>query len=273
MALGKYKISAIEGGVEQAYFYMDWRTSDYGACPDVYFNYDVASNHFRNYANTQTIDGTTQTVWDLVDEIDFVTTGLELYSTLSNYDNHPKINWNAFHNSITVSSYRIYRKYGSAPFELRTSVSSNTFNYVDSSVSISQQLGGTNVQYYVAAYLGTSESLPGNIISVNVKGGEILKENNLKGNSIQDLSCDLFQNYPNPFNPSTMINYQLRESDFVNLKVYNSIGETVAELVNQEQEQGSYSIEFNALNLPSGIYLYKIQTDKFTDVKKMILLR
>ena len=90
MALGLYKISAIEGGVEQAYFYMDWRTSDYDASPDVYFKYDIANNHFRNEANTQTIDGTNQTVWDLVDEIDLVTSGLELYSTLSNFNNHPK---------------------------------------------------------------------------------------------------------------------------------------------------------------------------------------
>lgn len=83
----------------------------------------------------------------------------------------------------------------------------------------------------------------------------------------------LYQNYPNPFNPSTNISYQLKENGFVNLKVYNFIGETVAELVNQRQAQGNYSIAFNAANLPSGIYLYKLQTDNFSDVKKMILLR
>ena len=58
MALGKYKISAIEGGVERAYFYMDWRTSDYGPTPDVFFKYDITNNHFRNNEDTQTIDGT-----------------------------------------------------------------------------------------------------------------------------------------------------------------------------------------------------------------------
>lgn len=98
------------------------------------------------------------------------------------------------------------------------------------------------------------------------------KENNLE--NVEEINeFILTQNYPNPFNPSTIINYQLCEDGFVNLKVYNSIGETVAELVNHRQEQGNYSIEFIAATLTSGIYFYKIQTDKFTDVKKMILLR
>jgi hypothetical protein len=65
----------------------------------------------------------------------------------------------------------------------------------------------------------------------------------------------------------------LKEDGFVNLTIYNSIGESISELINQRQEQGNYSVEFNASNLVSGIYFYKLQTDNFTDVKKMILLR
>ena len=146
---------------------------------------------------------------------------------------------------------------------------------MDGSVTISQQLGGTNIQYDVTAYLSSSESLPGNKLNVNVKGGEILKENAsiLKENSIKEFSYNLYQNYPNPFNPTTLINYELSEAVFVNLKVYNLIGENVAELVNEKQEKGSYLVEFNASYLSSGIYFYKIQTDKFSEIKKMILLR
>jgi hypothetical protein len=109
MALGKYKISAIEGGVEQAYFYMDWRTSDYDVSPDVYFKYDITNNHFRNSEDTQTIDGTNQTVWNLVSGIDHVTSGLELYLNVSNQSGNPYLAWNAYHSS-NILGYNIYRK-------------------------------------------------------------------------------------------------------------------------------------------------------------------
>jgi len=80
-------------------------------------------------------------------------------------------------------------------------------------------------------------------------------------------------NYPNPFNPSTTISYQIPENSFVNLVVYNSLGQKVEELVNQEQASGKYSVKFNAANLPSGVYIYKLQTDNFSDVKKMLLTK
>ncbi len=89
LAIGRYKIEAIESGTIQATFYMDWTTSDYGSSPDVWFKYDVANNQFKNSANTQIINGTTQTVWDLVSTIDHVTTGLELYTTLTSQSGHP----------------------------------------------------------------------------------------------------------------------------------------------------------------------------------------
>ena len=84
---------------------------------------------------------------------------------------------------------------------------------------------------------------------------------------------ELFQNYPNPFNPSTIISYQLPENSFVNLVVYNALGQKVAELVNQHQSVGQYSVKFDASNLPSGVYIYKLQADEFSDVKKMLLTK
>jgi len=84
---------------------------------------------------------------------------------------------------------------------------------------------------------------------------------------------ELEQNYPNPFNPSTQITYQIPKNDFVSLLVYNSLGQVVKTLVNKEQSKGKYSINFDASNLPSGIYLYKIESGNFIDVKKMLLLK
>jgi len=86
-------------------------------------------------------------------------------------------------------------------------------------------------------------------------------------------SYTLYQNHPNPFNPTTIIGFTLPESGMVNLKVYNTIGELVAELVNGQMEAGSYIIPFNASDLPSGIYLYRIIVNNFVSAKKMILTK
>ncbi|MBU1798202.1 MAG: T9SS type A sorting domain-containing protein [Bacteroidetes bacterium] len=83
----------------------------------------------------------------------------------------------------------------------------------------------------------------------------------------------LFQNYPNPFNPSTEIRYSLSEASKVTIKIYNSIGQEIATLVNKFQDSGQYSVIFNAGNQPSGIFLYSINADEYVLVKKMLLLK
>ena len=84
---------------------------------------------------------------------------------------------------------------------------------------------------------------------------------------------NLFQNYPNPFNPTTKINYEIPKRSFVTLKVYDVLGKEVATLVNQDMSAGSYEINFDASELTSGIYFYRISAGSFTETKKMILLR
>ncbi len=87
------------------------------------------------------------------------------------------------------------------------------------------------------------------------------------------LSYSLKQNYPNPFNPSTNIKYSVPENVFVKLTVYNLVGEEVSILVNKTVEAGFYEATFDAANLPSGTYFYKLQAGSFVETKKMILLR
>lgn len=86
-------------------------------------------------------------------------------------------------------------------------------------------------------------------------------------------SYELVQNYPNPFNPATVIKFNLPEQDVVTLKIYDNLGREVATLVNEQLNSGSYEVNFNAQNLASGVYFYRIQTSKFTDTKKMMLLK
>ena len=86
-------------------------------------------------------------------------------------------------------------------------------------------------------------------------------------------SYELKQNYPNPFNPSTLISYQLPSSGHVTLKIYDAIGNEITTLVNKNQSAGKYKANFDASNLTSGIYFYKISTSNFSQGRKMILLK
>ena len=83
----------------------------------------------------------------------------------------------------------------------------------------------------------------------------------------------LTQNYPNPFNPSTTINYSIPVGGFVNLSVYNLLGEKVATLVDKNLQVGTYAAQFNAENLPSGMYIYKLTTNGFNQSMKMMLTK
>jgi len=90
---------------------------------------------------------------------------------------------------------------------------------------------------------------------------------------IKGFSFNLSQNYPNPFNPSTTISYSLLSGANIKLNVYNTLGQEVKMLENGFKNAGSYSINFNATDLPSGIYFYKLEAGHFTQVKKMIVIK
>jgi len=94
-------------------------------------------------------------------------------------------------------------------------------------------------------------------------------------------SFKLEHNYPNPFNPTTVINYQIPQKGFVTLKIFDVLGNEVAALVNEEKSAGSYEVEFNAISLASGVYIYRMKVNDpetssgqgFIQSKKMVLVR
>lgn len=92
---------------------------------------------------------------------------------------------------------------------------------------------------------------------------------------IEELAADfnLSQNYPNPFNPTTNIQYSIPEQAHVTLKVYDVLGNEIAELVNEELSAGVYNRTFNAANLSSGIYFYTLRANNFTATKKLMLVK
>lgn len=83
----------------------------------------------------------------------------------------------------------------------------------------------------------------------------------------------LTQNYPNPFNPVTKINYSVPQTNFVMIKVYDVLGKEVATLVNEEKSAGTYFVKFNAGDLPTGVYFYRMVSGSFLSTKKFVLLR
>ena len=102
--------------------------------------------------------------------------------------------------------------------------------------------------------------------------GGVTSVDNSKNNSLP-VEFSLSQNYPNPFNPSTTISFSIPEKSYVSIKVYNVLGKEVATLVNEEITAGNHDVDFNASELASGTYFYKLQTGKFVNVKKMILIK
>jgi hypothetical protein len=119
-------------------------------------------------------------------------------------------------------------------------------------------IGGSTKIYFIVNSLGKESGVPEN-------GSEI--------ENIIPEEISLEQNYPNPFNPSTTINYQLPQKDHVSLKVYDILGNLISTLVDQEMEPGYHSVNWDASQLASGIYIYRIISGSFVSTKKMILMK
>lgn len=108
------------------------------------------------------------------------------------------------------------------------------------------------------------------IIYKTTNGGKSFDD---RVNKVSTKKSSLSQNYPNPFNPVTKISFTISNNAFVSLKVYDMSGREVKSLVNEFKSPGNYSADFNASDLTSGVYFYKIQAGDYTDVKKMILIK
>jgi hypothetical protein len=155
---------------------------------------------------------------------------------------------------------------------------------------VERSLNGT--EFYTVAFVqGFGTTTEGKNYSytdeVDYNGGEVLyyrlKQVDLDGrveySDIVEVEFDvpkdfaLFQNYPNPFNPSTTIKFAVPKTSFVNITVFDITGQEVMTLLNKEKETGTYEVKFDARNLASGVYVYKMTAGNFTSVKKMNLLK
>jgi photosystem II stability/assembly factor-like uncharacterized protein len=118
-----------------------------------------------------------------------------------------------------------------------------------------------------------------NSIAIAVGDGGTLLMTTNGGVWIKNISSEipdnynLFQNYPNPFNPTTYIKYQITNNGFVNLKVFDIMGREISTLVNEKQNAGTYETQFDANNLASGIYFYRLKAGNFSDTKKLMVIK
>lgn len=125
-------------------------------------------------------------------------------------------------------------------------------------------------EYFTDTLVLISNSIENDTLSLIVEGEGMLS-------SVDEekflYKLELKQNYPNPFNPTTTISFTIPLSQMVELKVYDMLGQEVAELVNEYVQGGSHSVQFNASHISSGIYFYKLKVGNFVQTKKLILLK
>jgi hypothetical protein len=129
----------------------------------------------------------------------------------------------------------------------------------------------------VEAIVVTLQDETGNKLNAVLNSGEQIVINDLNkiyvsGENLP-VKYSLEQNYPNPFNPVTKIKYSIPQSNSVSLTVYDILGSEIKIIVNEEKPAGSYEVEFNASDLASGIYFYRLQAGSFVQTKKMIVLK
>lgn len=137
----------------------------------------------------------------------------------------------------------------------------------DTLVTVFNDAVNQSFEIEVNSYPLSVELDPNNLILKDILGTTDVEDETLPA------EFTLSQNYPNPFNPTTKINYALPKDEFVTLEVFNILGEEVANLVEGKVTAGSHSVEFDASNLSSGTYIYRLTAGKFVSTKKMILLK
>lgn len=199
-------------------------------------------------------------------------------SVTGSQNNHPLLQWDVRSGAV---NYRIYKKLTTEIGYVYLSTTGNvSYEDLTETIPLPGGSGQTHpAHYYVTAVDVTShESNASNRVSIDVSGAYLDKKGDGKNKETESLEYSLSNSYPNPFNPSTQISYSLAQDADVSVKVYDMLGTEVANLVSETKSAGKYNLSFNAENLASGVYIYRITASKngsvlFANSKQMILLR
>ncbi len=167
-----------------------------------------------------------------------------------------------------------------AGFHIERSTNGVDFMRVTNQMIEGAMNSSTTSEYtYTDQHLNNGVHYTYRLIDVDINGTEYVNDMTAEvtpsflGEAIVITEYKLHQNYPNPFNPTTNLIYDVLDQGMVTLKVYNIMGQEVAQLVNQPRENGRYAVAFDATGLSSGIYFYTVKVNNFTDTKKMLLVQ
>ena len=188
---------------------------------------------------------------------------------------NPVLTWSA-NPEPDIQSYKIYKMVvGETGWLNVATVSSTTTQWTDTDVTQPGRFDPVyEIDYKIKAVDLSNNLSPYSDVKKVTGTTDVIWKENLSGTEAEGIETyELFSNYPNPFNPATQITYQIPKTGFVNLVVYNSLGELVSTLVNERKEQGRYTVEFNATNLPSGMYVYQLTSGKYRASGKMLLMK
>jgi hypothetical protein len=186
-------------------------------------------------------------------------------------NNHPKISWTAPSDIQDIDEYEVwrYRTASGGGYTLRAKVTGT--NYTDNGIYV-QRIPPFNKVYYKVKVVDNAGNKSGYSNVIDFWDNSTSKPITMGKNSIPNKFA-LDQNFPNPFNPVTKINFDLPTDSQVKLIVYNISGQIMETLVNEQLEAGRYHANFDATNYPSGVYFYKIITESFIDVKRMLVIK
>jgi len=294
LRMSYYKVEVYVNSNLEVYFYYDNRDASFvnlsgcgnNSCTGndftVRYNFTTENLEFYELSNTNPFAPVDQILSDgdvitwsdwKCDEPDFLPFWL---INIVEENGNPKIMWGPYSdNDNAVQNYKVYRavNHSTPPpmenFNLVTTVNSGIYEWIDTDYGIN---GPLNAHYYVVARLVPFDEGPGfdspptNVFTIGVG---LYKESINVSEINQDYVLGL--NYPNPFNPSTHISFGIKETEYVTLIVYDVLGKEVARLIDGIKAAGSYQVEFDARQLPSGIYFYELQSGTFKETKKMIL--
>jgi len=182
--------------------------------------------------------------------------------------------------TLNVQYYNIYRADvpNDPPYDLPFYIQINATeegNPITSWEDVNSYPGQGGGNYYYQISVVTTferESVQSNRVNAT-KGGIDKKSAEEEGENFEIFEYSLSDNYPNPFNPTTQINFSIEKAGIVIIKVYDLLGKEVANLVDERKEPGNYSVNFNAENLPSGVYVYKLTSGNYVASKKLLLLK
>ncbi|MFN0157125.1 MAG: T9SS type A sorting domain-containing protein [Bacteroidota bacterium] len=180
--------------------------------------------------------------------------------------------YRSYEGRADVDTHRVKFYAGDAGFPFTFRWSRDSIMAICDSAILQDEFGG--IIYRVRMHIDSQATIPSPAFTslLIIRYGAINTVSDVRDQH-QLERFQLAQNYPNPFNPSTMINYQLTTSNWVTLRVYNILGQEVRTLVNERKDAGEHRVEFNAEGLPSGVYVYRIQSGNYVLNRKMILLR